>query len=122
MSPEDNPAAEVGRQFNSGRPKEPPRPEPEINTAAELSLYLIMCLPEESDRLQRVRDFMRLYHIEEKRPVDPRTSLHTEAPTWSDEQLRALDVQERHMRGLGRIAQPEPKRRMPPIATPLAYG
>jgi hypothetical protein len=113
MSPEDKPAAEGGRQFNSGRPKEPPRPEAEtysINTAAELSLYLIMCLPEESDRLQRVRDFVRLYHIEEKRPVDPRTGHRTEAPTWSDEQLRAIEEQQRTMRGLGRIAQPEPKR------------
>src|SRR5215510_1758532 len=109
MSPEDNPAAEVGRQFNSGRPKEPPRPEPEINTAAELSLYLIMCLPEETDRLQRCRDFVRLYHIEEKRPVEPRTNLHTD-PTWSDEQLKAIDEQQRIMRGLGRIAQPEPTR------------
>ena len=112
MSLEDNPAAEVGRQFNSERPKEPPRPEAEtysINTAAELSLYLIMCLPEESDRLQRVRDFVRLYHIEEKRPVEPRASLRTE-PTWSDEQLRAIEEQQRTMRGLGRIAQPEPKR------------
>ena len=112
MSPEDNPAAEAGRQFNSGRPKELPRPEGEafsINTAAELSLYLIMCLPEESDRLQRVRDFVRLYHIEEKRPVEPRTNLHTEH-TWSDEQLKSLDEQQRIMRGLGRITQPEPKR------------
>ena len=112
MSLEDNPAAEVGRQFNSERPKEPPRPEAEtysINTAAELSLYLIMCLPEESDRLQRVRDFVRLYHIEEKRPVEPRPSPHTEH-TWSDEQLKAIDEQQRIMRGLGRIAQPEPKR------------
>jgi hypothetical protein len=110
MSPEDNPAAEVERQFNSGRPKEPPRPEAEtfsINTAAELSLYLIMCLPEESDRLQRVRDFVRLYHIEEKRPVEPR--LRAE-PTWSDEQRKALDEEQRILRGLGRITQPEPKR------------
>ena len=105
MSPEDNPAAEGGRQFNSGRPKEPPRPEAEINTAAERTLYLIMCLPEESDRLQRVRDFVRLYHIEEKRPVEPRTEA-----TWSNEQLKHLEEDQRILRGLGRIAQPEPKR------------
>jgi hypothetical protein len=112
MSLEDKPTAEAGRQFNSGRPKEPPRPEAEtfsINTAPELALYLIMCLPEESDRLQRVRDFVRLYHIEEKRPVEPRTSLRTES-TWSDEQLKALNEEQRIMRGLERIAQPEPKR------------
>ena len=112
MSLEDNPAAEVGRQFNSGRPKEPPRPETEtysINTAAELSLYLIMCLPEESDRLQRVRDFVRLYHVEEKRPVEPRTSVRAE-PTWSDEQRKHIEACEQGMRGLNRIAQPEPKR------------
>ena len=108
--PKNNPAAEVGRQFNSGRPKEPPRPEAEnfsINTAAELSLYLIMCLPEESDRLQRVRDFVRLYHIEEKRPAQPRMSLEGEAPTWSNEQRKAIDQHEQGMRGLNRIAQPE---------------
>ena len=68
-----------------------------------------MCLPEESDRLQRIRDFVRLYHIEEKRPVEPRTSLRAE-PTWSDEQRKALDEEQRILRGLGRITQPEPKR------------
>ena len=109
MSLEDKPTAEAGRQFNSGRPKEPPRPEAEtfsINTAPELALYLIMCLPEESDRLQRVRDFVRLYHIEEKRPVEPRTSLHPE-PTWSNEQRKHIEAREEGMRGLNRIAQPE---------------
>ena len=50
------------------------RPEPEIKTAAELSLYLIMILPDEGQRVARVKDFCRLYEISEKRaaPLEKR--------------------------------------------------
>ena len=92
-------------------PKAPPNAAPwAINTAAELALYLIVCLPEESDRLQRVRDFVRLYHIEEKRPVDPARIPQSQPATWSDEQLKAITEHQQGLRGLGRIAPPEPKR------------
>jgi hypothetical protein len=107
---EDNPAKEPVRQFNSGMPKEPLRPEAQnfsIDSAPELALCLIMCLPEEKDRLARVRDFCRLYHVEAKQPAQPRTSLQAEAPIWSDQQRKAIEAHEQGVRGLGRIVQPE---------------
>lgn len=45
--------------------------KPQFGTAAELCLYLIMCLPEEQERIQRIGDFCKLYDIVEKRPNDP---------------------------------------------------
>jgi hypothetical protein len=51
-----------------------------IETAAQLTLYLIMCLPDEGARVSRVKDFCRLYEIKEKRASEALASARSEQP------------------------------------------
>jgi hypothetical protein len=60
--------------------EQPEGPPASPATSAELCLYLIMILPDQEDRKRWVKDFCRLYQIEERRPSSQAQQLAAESP------------------------------------------